>query len=77
MRDAALVDHNLSTSEDFPKSLTGNTEVVILDTSVLMADANAHLSFVDADVVIPLTVIDELDNNKSCLLYTSPSPRDS
>jgi len=65
MRDAALVDHNLSTSEDFPKSLTGNTEVVILDTSVLMADAGAHLSFVAADVVIPLTVIDELDNNKS------------
>lgn len=40
-------------------------QCVVLDTSVLMADATAHLSYPNTDVVIPLTVIDELDRNKS------------
>lgn len=40
---------------------------VVLDTSVLMADPAAYLTYGDADVVIPLTVIDELDHNKTRL----------
>jgi len=37
----------------------------VLDTSVLVADPSCIGSFVDADVVIPLTVIEELDSLKS------------
>jgi len=35
---------------------------IVLDTSVLVADPSCIGSFVDADVVIPLTVIEELDS---------------
>ena len=63
--DAATVGSATATLDGFPASLTGNAEVVVLDTSVLMADPRAHLGFAGADVVIPITVIDELDNNKS------------
>jgi len=38
---------------------------VVLDTSVLMADPSAFTTFTATDVVIPLTVIDELDGNKT------------
>ena len=38
---------------------------IVLDTSVLVADPSCIGSFVDADVVIPLTVIEELDSLKS------------
>ena len=39
--------------------------IVVLDTSVVMTDPNAHLDYSGCDVVIPLTVIDELDQNKT------------
>ena len=38
---------------------------MVLDTSVLVADPSCISSFVGADVVIPLTVIEELDGLKS------------
>ena len=38
---------------------------IVLDTSVLVADPSCIASFVGADVVIPLTVIEELDGLKS------------
>lgn len=38
---------------------------VVLDTSVLIADPDCVGEFTDADVVIPLTVIEELDGLKS------------
>jgi PhoH-like ATPase len=38
---------------------------VVLDTSVLVADPDSLLAFVDAEVVIPLTVIEELDGHKT------------
>ena len=38
---------------------------IVLDTSVLVADPSCIASFVGADVVIPLTVIEELDSLKS------------
>ncbi len=38
---------------------------IVLDTSVLVADPSCIANFVGADVVIPLTVIEELDSLKS------------
>jgi len=38
---------------------------IVLDTSVLIADPACVMSFGDADVVIPLTVVEELDGLKS------------
>lgn len=38
---------------------------LVLDTSVLIADPTCVLEFVDADVVVPLTVVEELDGLKS------------
>ena len=38
---------------------------LVLDTSVLISDPTCVLEFVDADVVIPLTVVEELDGLKS------------
>ncbi len=40
---------------------------VVLDTSVLLADPESIFSFAPAEVVIPLKVIEELDNQKSRL----------
>ncbi len=36
----------------------------VLDTNVLLTDTNAINAFQDNDVIIPLTVIEELDNQK-------------
>jgi len=41
------------------------TTVVVLDTSALVADPDALHAFPGADVVIPLTVIEELDHLKA------------
>lgn len=38
---------------------------LVLDTSVLISDPTCVLEFTDADVVIPLTVVEELDGLKS------------
>jgi PhoH-like ATPase len=38
---------------------------LVLDTSVLISDPTCVLEFQDADVVIPLTVVEELDGHKS------------
>lgn len=38
---------------------------VVLDTSVLIADPDAVSGFVDSDVVLPLTVVEELDGLKA------------
>ena len=41
------------------------SEVVVLDTNVLLADPNSILSFPHAEVVIPETVLGELDKLKT------------
>ncbi len=41
-----------------------STKIFVLDTSVLLFDHNAINSFEDNDVVIPITVLEELDNFK-------------
>ena len=38
---------------------------LVLDTSVLIADPTCVLEFTNADVVVPLTVVEELDGLKS------------
>jgi len=43
---------------------TSTTKIFVLDTSVLLFDHNAINSFQDNDVVIPITVLEELDNFK-------------
>src|SRR5437588_69712 len=40
---------------------------VVLDTCVLLADPDSLYAFGDADIVIPLTVIEELDGHKNRL----------
>ena len=41
------------------------TTRVVLDTSVLIADPNCLLAYPNCDIVIPLTIIEELDGLKS------------
>jgi len=49
-------------------------KIFVLDTSVILYNHNAILSFEENDVAIPITVLEELDNFKkrkcfgSCLL---------
>lgn len=43
---------------------TSNPKVFVLDTSVLLFDHNSINSFEDNNVVIPITVLEELDNFK-------------
>ncbi len=54
--DRRLFDSNSSTSR---------ATRVVLDTSVLVADPMSMLNFVGCDVVIPLTVVEELDGLKT------------
>ena len=57
------------TSPDSPRGpLEGpgrGTDVVVLDTSVLVADPGCLRSFPNADLVVPLIVIEELDGHKT------------
>ena len=46
-------------------SATSRATRVVLDTSVLVADPMSMLNFVGCDVVIPLTVVEELDGLKT------------
>lgn len=39
-------------------------KIYVLDTNVLLCDPASILSFADRDVVIPMTVIEELDKKK-------------
>jgi PhoH-like ATPase len=64
--------HDVSTSGQQPgqvpstePSATMQRTRLVLDTSVLIADPACMLEFTDADVVVPLTVIEELDGLKT------------
>lgn len=39
-------------------------KIYVLDTNVLLCDPASILSFADRDVVIPMTVIEELDKKE-------------
>jgi PhoH-like ATPase len=47
------------------ESTTAARTRLVLDTSVLIADPTCILEFRDADVIVPLTVVEELDGLKS------------
>src|SRR4051812_14906346 len=44
---------------------TVSAELVVLDTSALVSDPEAVFAFADAEAVIPLTVVEELDSLKT------------
>ena len=46
------------------KASTENRKIFVLDTSVIIYDHTAIKNFAEHDVVIPITVLDELDNFK-------------
>ncbi len=50
-----------------PGQALPGTDVVVLDTSVLLADPDSVFAFDDAEVVLPLDVIEELDRHKGRL----------
>lgn len=55
-------------SDTTDEEVTSQTRTcVVLDTSVLIADPECLFSFPDADAVIPLVVIEELDQHKTRL----------
>jgi PhoH-like ATPase len=54
-----------SSRPDQHHSTTGLPTRVVLDTSVLVADPNCLFSFAGVDVIVPLTVIEELDGLKT------------
>ena len=45
-------------------TITNTTKIFVLDTSVLLFDHNAINNFQDNNVIIPITVLEELDNFK-------------
>ena len=62
--DAPTLDpHRASSGADRTKG--GQRTRLVVDTSVLIADPTCVLEFAEADVVIPLTVVEELDGLKS------------
>lgn len=62
--DNDLAGSSAQASPQYEKPSAVPTRVV-LDTSVLIADTNCLLAYPDCDIVIPLTVIEELDGLKS------------
>src|SRR3982751_7070847 len=46
------------------KAVVGERKIFVLDTSVIIYDHNAMRNFAEHDVVIPITVLEELDNFK-------------
>jgi PhoH-like ATPase len=62
-----LSSHGSSDGGDTGEAAAGTRTRIVLDTSVLVADPGSIHGFGDADVVIPLTVIEELDSLKTRL----------
>lgn len=48
-----------------PRAPQARKKMYVLDTNVLIHDPNALLNFEEHDVIIPMTVLEELDNLKS------------
>ena len=47
-----------------PRKNSANTKLYVLDTNILLHEPLAFLSFKEHDVVIPMTVLEELDHIK-------------
>ncbi|MCK4338573.1 MAG: PhoH family protein, partial [Candidatus Cloacimonetes bacterium] len=50
-------------------------KIYVLDTNVLIHDPNAIFAYKDAQVIIPITVIEEIDNFKKGLDEKSRNAR--
>ena len=48
-----------------PRAPQARRKMYVLDTNVLIHDPNALLNFEEHDVIIPMTVLEELDSLKS------------
>ena len=48
-----------------PRASQARRKMYVLDTNVLIHDPNALLNFEEHDVIIPMTVLEELDSLKS------------
>jgi PhoH-like ATPase len=70
------VGHDLPRYPDGETSASTRTRVV-LDTSVLIADPDCITAFDDVDLVVPLTVIEELDGLKNRLHDVGRSARNA
>jgi PhoH-like ATPase len=62
-------------SHDETGFTTGVARTYVLDTNVLVADGDAPTKFEEHDVVIPLTVVEELDSLKTRMDETGVSAR--
>jgi PhoH-like ATPase len=60
---ASITPHG-APMDNQPREAVQRTRLVV-DTSVLIADPTCVLEFCDADVIVPLTVVEELDGLKS------------
>lgn len=69
MTDLRAPEASSASTEGLEHRATGSSTAVrariVLDTSVLVGDPSCFSTFADVDVVIPLTVIEELDGLKS------------
>ncbi|MEZ5546146.1 MAG: PIN domain-containing protein, partial [Lysobacteraceae bacterium] len=55
--------------------MTRSRRIYVLDTNVLMHDPTALFKFEEHDVFLPMTVLEELDNNKKGLSEASRNAR--
>lgn len=62
LREDNLAEHAPSLKTSTDKS--AGKKIFVLDTSVLLYDHNAIKSFAEHDVVLPITVLEEIDNFK-------------
>ena len=62
---------------DFTVYVVGRREEELIKTSSLATNNNHKIIPIKTDITIGSQVIALFDKIKSCLLYTSPSPRDS
>lgn len=57
------------------KKSKGKKKIIILDTNVLLHDPNSIFAFKDNDVIIPIVVVEELDNRKKGIDEVSRNAR--
>jgi PhoH-like ATPase len=67
LAEVSTVPSGLREAVTPPSALAPTTSTVVLDTSVLLADPESIFAFGPSDVVLPLKVIEELDNHKGRL----------
>ena len=53
-----------------PRKNSTDTKIYVLDTNILLHEPHAFLSFKEHDVVVPMTVLEELDYPPECRIFT-------